>query len=72
MANIVINPPVESTAIPLKAAPLVQPRAIWAPNPNNTPPPNAKINLRLLVIFEFRILYSQEHNTTMIASLLEE
>ena len=51
MANIVINPPVDSTAIPLNAAPLVQPRAICAPNPNNTPPPKAKTSLRLLVIF---------------------
>ena len=45
-----MNPPVESTAIPLKAAPLVQPLAIWAPIPNKIPPLNAKIKRRLFVI----------------------
>lgn len=51
MASIVIKPPVEITAIPLKAAPLVQPRAICAPNPNNKPPAKAKTNLLFDVIF---------------------
>ena len=51
MASMVIKPPVESTAMPLSAAPLVQPRAICAPNPNKRPPPNAKANLLFEVIF---------------------
>ena len=50
MANIVIKPPVDKTAMPLKAAPLVQPRANCAPKPKNVPPIKATINRFLEVI----------------------
>lgn len=50
MASMVIKPPVDNTAMPLNAAPLVQPRAICAPKPKSIPPNNAKISRRLLVI----------------------
>lgn len=38
MLSIVKIPPVEKIAIPLKAAPLVQPLPSWEPKPNNAPP----------------------------------
>ncbi len=46
MANMVMNPPTESTA-----APLVQPLATCEPTPNNNPPAKAHISRFLLVIF---------------------
>lgn len=47
MDNMLIKPAVANTDMPLKAAPLVHPRAIWAPNPKSKPPIKANINLRL-------------------------
>src|SRR5450759_4593706 len=47
----------DRTAIPESAAPLVHPRASWAPYTKNRPPRKAKINRLILEIFgDFSIL----------------
>src|SRR5450759_3182553 len=51
IAIIVTNPPSDSTAIPLRAEPLVQPLPSCDPKPKSTPPPNASNILFLDVIF---------------------
>src|SRR5450759_1897223 len=51
IAIIVINPPSDSTAIPLRAEPLVQPLPSCDPKPKSTPPPSARNNLFIEVIF---------------------
>jgi len=57
IAIIVTNPATERTAIPERAAPLVQPLASWAPYTKNTPPRKANINLLAFVILgDFSIL----------------
>ena len=45
-----IIPPVERTAIPLNAAPLVHPLPNCAPRPNNSPPKSPAITLVLALI----------------------
>ena len=45
---MVSMPPAERTAMPLSAAPLVQPRPNCAPNPNSNPPTPA--NIRRVVL----------------------
>ena len=51
IATIVMNPPRDSTAIPLNAEPLVQPLPSWDPKPKRMPPPRAKRSLFFEVIF---------------------
>jgi len=51
MANMVMIPPNDITAIPLKAAPLVHPRPSCEPRPKSAPPIIAAIIRVPLVIF---------------------
>ena len=50
MLTIIINPPKEFAAKPLKAPPLVHPLANWAPPPKRKPPNKANQSLVLGLI----------------------
>ena len=51
MASMVTKPPVASTAMPMRAAPLVHPRAIVAPYSKSMPPIRAQKRRLRVVIF---------------------